>query len=291
MSTLISSPRPTRSREPQLAHVLAFSSVSAGSTDRRGLDEPPEGAPTFRLLGPPTFIKDGVQHRIAGRRQAGLFTMLAYHAGTVIQPRRLLDELWGDHLPANPSNALQSQVSRLRRVVGESAIVLRDAGYALDVEPSDVDTFRFEHLVALGHRQLSAGDPAQAWETLDDALRLWCGEPLAQLTQLSFVSRECRRLEELRVHAIVGRARADLTLGNGQEAVSELRRLVDLHPTREDLWAQTSLALYRSGRPADALATLRTARQVLADDLGLDPGPTLRVLEAAILRHEIPLTP
>jgi DNA-binding SARP family transcriptional activator len=225
---------------------------------------------------------------LPGRRQASLFTMLAYHAGTVIHPRALLDELWGANLPVNPTNALQSQVSRLRRVLGESTVVLRDAGYALEVDPLRVDTVRFEALVARGHHLLTASEPSAARECFVRGLDFWRGEPLARLTQLGFVARECRRLEDLRVHAVVGRARADLALGHGQDAVSELRRLVDLHPTREDLWAHLALTLYRCGRQAEALATLRSARIVLADELGLDPGPALRALEAAILRQDIP---
>lgn len=248
----------------------------------------PGAAPTFLLLGPPTYVDDGRPVVLAGRRQASLFTMLAYHAGTVVHPRALLDELWGPTLPVNPTNALQSQVSRLRRVLGESAVVLRDAGYALEVDPLLVDTVRFEALVARGHHLLAASEPSAAEECFVRGLQLWRGEPLARLTQLSFVARECRRLEDLRVHAVVGRARAHLALGHGQDAVSELHRLVDLHPTREDLWAHLALTLYRCGRQAEALATLRSARIVLADELGLDPGPALRALEAAILRQDIP---
>jgi YVTN family beta-propeller protein len=160
------------------------------------------------------------------------------------------------------------------------------AGYVLRVPPETLDTRRFQALLERGRRELASGEAERASATLRDALALWRGPPLADLAFEPFAQTEIARLEELRLTALEARIEAELALGRHDSLVAELETLVAAHPYREGLRAQLMLALYRSGRQAEALETYRRARRTFSEELGIEPGPRLQALEAAILRHD-----
>ncbi len=238
--------------------------------------------PEFRILGPLEVVGDGGPVPLAGQKLRTLLGALLVHAGEVVSTDRLVDELWGEHPPKTATTSLQNMVSQLRKALGADVLVTRPPGYALEVEPGQVDAARFERLVAEAR-----GAPAQERaRLLRDALALWRGPALADLAFEPAAEGEARRLEELRLEAFEERIAADLELGLGQELVSELEPLVQAHPLRERFRRQLMLALYRSGRQVEALQAYHDAREALADELGLDPGPELKQLYASILRQE-----
>ena len=242
----------------------------------------------FRILGPVEAIgHDGSALPCPGR-PLRLLALLLVDGTRVVPADVAIDALWGDALPAHPANALQLVVSRLRRVLGEEAIVRRADGYELRLDgPDAVDAQRFERLTAEGRDALARGDHAAASRLLADALGLWRGPALQDVRYEQFAIGEAERLEELRLACLGARIDADLALGRHADLVGELQALVAEHPLREPLRAQLMLALYRCGRQADALAAYGDARQMLADELGLDPSPELRTLERDILRHRV----
>ncbi len=251
----------------------------------------PDRLPTYRLLGPPAVRVDGSLRLCSGPRQALLLAILALSPGTPVDSGRLCDALWPGNLPGEPANALQSQVSRLRRLVGTASVLLTSGGYVLRAARDDVDASAFEDDVVQARRQLTAGAFVAARTAVTDADRLWCGEPMAEVQDDPTVRRATTRLAELRLDAAVVRVEAEIALGLHDHAVGPLRALVDQHPLREDLWALLVTALYRSGRTADALLAHRRARRVLVRELGLDPGPRLRDLERDILGRAPHLAP
>ena len=191
--------------------------------------------------------------------------------------------MWAGRPPGDGVQALQKQVSRLRHRLGDAAPVHRGAaGYALGVEPDAIDSHRFEDLLA----RARAEDPASASADLEAALALWRGPALADHRFAEFAQREIGRLEELRMEAIEERMGAQLACGGDADLVGELRALVAEHPLRERMRAHLMLALYRSGRQAEALEVMREGRRLLVDELGIEPGPELRRLEQAILAHD-----
>ncbi len=187
---------------------------------------------------------------------------------------------------SNPVNALQAQIGQLRRTLGATAIVTSDAGSALDIGPDDVDAARFEQLVAKGRCLLEEGEMALASAALGEALRLRRGEPLAEFAFAGFADAERTRLADLTLVAIETRVEADLALGRHGELAGELEALCREHPLRERLWELLMLALYRAGRQAEALRAYTEARGLLVNQLGIDPGPALRELEARILAQD-----
>jgi DNA-binding SARP family transcriptional activator len=239
----------------------------------------------FRILGPVEVAAGGQPIRLGGPRQRALLAYLLLHANEAVAADRLLDELWFEP-PHGGLAALQTQVSRLRRILVDR-ISTAGSGYSIRVEPGELDLERFRSFLA------DAGateDSCTRARLLRDADTLWHGAPLAGL-DVPFVAGEAAALEELRLAAIEDRIEADLEAGLDGELVSELAVLVRRHPFRERLRGELILALYRSGRQADALSEYRETRRVLAEDLGLEPGPALRELEQAILRHDPLLTP
>ena len=232
----------------------------------------------LRILGPIEVLSDGRPVQVGGPRQRALLAYLLLHANEVVPAERLLDRLWDDP-PGLP--ALQTQVSRLRRLLGDR-IVTSGPGYAIRVEPGELDLDVFRSLLAEAG---AAVDPAERSRLLREADALWRGEPLAGL-DVPFAAGEAAALQELRLGALEDRIEADLATGLAAELVSELVVLVARHPLRERLRGQQMLALYRCGRQADALDAYRDARQLLDEELGLEPGPVLRELELAILRHD-----
>jgi predicted ATPase/DNA-binding SARP family transcriptional activator len=238
----------------------------------------------IRVLGPFEVLAGGTPADVGGSKRQALLAMLALGNGRVVGVDMLIDGLWGEELPADPRNALHHHVARLRAALGEDAIGGSADGYA--VHGALVDALRFEELLAETRGALRDGDVGGAADTAASALALWRGPALQGLTVTAWFSAEARRLETLRVDALEERFEVALALGEHRELVSALRAALADNPFRERLWAQLMLALYRSGRQADALETFQEARSVLADELGLEPGPDLRRLQDAILAHD-----
>ena len=239
-----------------------------------------------RLLGQLEAVEGGAVLPVRGAKQRALLTILALQRGQPVSADRLIDVLWGDGEAANPANALQAQIGQLRRTLGATAIVTSEAGYALGIGPDDLDAARFEQLVAEGRRLLAEGETVLASSALGEALRLRRGEPLAEFAYADFANGERAHLEELTLVAIEARAETDLALGRHGELVDELETLCRQHPLREHLWELLILALYRAGRQAEALRAYSDARAHLIDELGLEPGPALRELEARVLAQD-----
>ena len=249
----------------------------------------------FGILGP-LSVADGERLIVVpGAKPRALLVLLVLDAGRVVPTDRLVDSLWGEQLPADPANALQALVSRLRRALdrgGELALVRsHPSGYLLAVDPEQVDAVRFERLAAEGHAALAAGRPEAAAALLAEGLALWRGPALADVAHESFAVGEVARLTELRLAAMEDRVEADLALGRHAAVVGELEALVAEHPLRERLRGQLMRALYRSGRQAEALEAYRRTRRLLGEELGLDPSPELRRLEAAMLAQDAGLDP
>ncbi|RAY13761.1 AfsR/SARP family transcriptional regulator [Actinomadura craniellae] len=229
----------------------------------------------FGILGPvEAWRDDGEPVALGGPRVRALLALLALDAGEVVGVQRLIDELYGDDPPAEAANALQSQVSRLRRALGAGGLVEHGpTGYRLVAGPGAVDAHRFERLAGAGRRALAEGDPERAAALLRDALALWRGPVPAA---------GAARLAELRLAAVEDRIDAELALGAGD--VAELRELVAAHPLRERPWGLLMRALDGTGRRAEALAVYAEARRVLAEELGTDPSPELAAVHLELLR-------
>ena len=244
-----------------------------------------------RLFGELEALDGGVPVPVRGAKQRALLALLALRRGQPVSADRLIDLLWADGQAANPANALQAQIGQLRRTFGPAAILTTEAGYALAAGPGEVNVVRFEQLVAKGQRLAAGGEMAPAAAVLGEALRLRRGEPLAEFTYAGFFDAERVRLDELTLVAIESRAGADLGLGRHGELAGELEALCREHPLRERLWELLILALYRSGRQAEALRAYTEIRDRLAGELGIDPGPALRELQARILAQDPSLGP
>jgi DNA-binding SARP family transcriptional activator len=250
-----------------------------------GADGAGSSALEVRLLGPIEATREGEPVPLGGPKLRALLAMLALEAGRVVSVDRIVEALWPGDPPETAAHAVQVYVSQLRKALGP-AIATRPPGYELELEPERVDVLRFARLTREGLAALEGGDAAAAEGALRDALALWRGPALADFLYEPFAQTEIARLEELRTVTLEERIAADLALGRHAELVSELEALVAAQPLRERPRAQLMLALYRSGRQADALAAYRTARETLVEELGIDPGPELRELEAAILRQD-----
>ena len=244
----------------------------------------------IRILGPLEVSDDGRVVELGAGRQRALLALLALHAREIVATDRLIEELWGGSPPPTAAKALQNLVSQLRRSLGADSIATRPPGYSLQLDADDLDARRFERLAAEGHRRLEE-DPGGAGQTLMEALGLWRGRALADFAYEDFAQREITRLDELRLGAIEDRMDADLATGRATELVPELEPLVSAHPLRERLRGQLMLALYRSGRQADALEAYRSGRRLLDQELGLKPNDELQRLEKAILNHDPSLEP
>ena len=240
----------------------------------------------LRLLGPLEVLRQGAGVGIGGPKPRGLLAALGLEPGRVVSVDQLVENLWPGEPPDTSAHAVQVYVSQLRKSLGTATIATRAPGYVLEVDPCCVDVHRFIRLAAEGREALAAGDAAAASTILRGALALWRGPALADFTYAPFAQTEIARLDELRLVALEERIDADLALGRQAELVAELEAIVDSQPLRERPRAQLMLALYRAGRQADALAAYRDARDTLVEELGVEPGPRLRELEAAILRQD-----
>jgi DNA-binding SARP family transcriptional activator len=248
----------------------------------------------FRILGPIEALRDGRPLALGGTKQRALLGMLLLHANEVVSTDRLIEALWPDERGGRAVKALQVAVARLRRALepdrsarADAGVVLtRPAGYELRVDPERLDATRFEAQVGEARRALAAGDAQPARSALDAALDLWRGPPLVDLRYESFAQAEIGRLEELRLGALEYRAEADLALGRHDDVVGALEAMIAEEPLRERLRGLLMLALYRSGRQADALEAYRAGRATLVDELGIEPGRELRRLHQAILQQD-----
>lgn len=243
----------------------------------------------FRILGPLEVLDEERVLDMGGGKQRSVLALLLLRANEVVSSDQLIDELWPDQQPRSAAKIVQVHVSRLRKALdgaGEGILLTRGHGYLLRVEPGQLDLDRFRRLLDAGREALAAGDPDTAAETLRNALALWRGPPLAEFTYDSFAQEEIARLEELHLAALEERLEADLALGRHNDVVQELEQLVRRHPLRERLRGQLMRALYRAGRQVEALQVYRDARRALADELGLEPSPSLQQLERAILTHD-----
>ncbi|MEV4817517.1 ATP-binding protein [Micromonospora tulbaghiae] len=242
----------------------------------------------FGVLGATqAYAADGSVLPVAGGRLRALLVLLLLDADRTVAPQRLVDGVYGDRPPEQAANALQSQVSRLRRLLPDAHIEFGPAGYRLAVDPQRVDVHRFTGLAAAGRAALAAGDPAGAAALLRDALGLWRGEPLADVTGAPFADAEAARLRDARLAAVEDRVEAELALAPaGAPLIAELRDLVAAHPLRERLHGLLMRALHGAGRRAEALAVYADARRVLAEELGTDPSAELVALHTALLRDD-----
>jgi DNA-binding SARP family transcriptional activator/tetratricopeptide (TPR) repeat protein len=242
--------------------------------------EATEGSVRFGLLGP-LEVRVGDGHlRLGGAKQRALLALLLLHANRVLTREQLIDELWEDP-PGTVVKALQVHVSQLRKLLPDGLLVSRSPGYVLEVDPESIDLVRFERLVA----EARGREPEQASALLGGALSLWRGPALADLGSEPFVRSEAGRLEDMRQAAVEERIESDLALGRHADLVGELETLIERYPHRERPRGQLMLALYRSGRQADALQAYRDARAALAE-LGIEPGSSLRRIEKRILTQD-----
>ena len=244
----------------------------------------------FLILGPiEVRVGPGVV-ALGGIKPRAVLAILLLHANEPVSAERLALALWGEDAPGGAVKTVQVHVSRLRKALGDADVLsTTPAGYRLRVDPGELDAERFETLVDDARRALADSRFEDASATLREALALWRGPALAELALEPFAGTEIARLEEQRLAALELRVHADLAAGRHAEVVGELQRLVVEHPTREQLAGQLMLALYRCGRQTEALEAYASARRVLVDEIGVEPGPQLRELQQAILRHDAAL--
>jgi DNA-binding SARP family transcriptional activator/tetratricopeptide (TPR) repeat protein len=247
----------------------------------------------FQILGPLLVTDD--DHReigLGGAKPAAVLAILLLHPNEVVSSDRLIDELWDEHPPPTAGKSLQVHISRLRRALGNGhgadggPVLTRSGGYVLNVEPEQIDSARFETLVDEGVAAFEEGAHARASARLRCALGLWRGGALADFIYASFAQDAIARLDGLRMVAFQRTVDAELEMGRHAELIPELRSMVRANPLSERLRAQLMLALYRSGRQAEALGVYRAGRRVLVDQLGIEPGAELRDLERAILAQD-----
>jgi DNA-binding SARP family transcriptional activator len=243
--------------------------------------------PDFRILGPLEVTADAGPIALGGQKQRALLALLLLEANRVVSVDRILDALWGEQPPRTAVTSLQNLVSQLRKALGAEVLETRMPGYRLRVLPGELDADRFRELCETAR----AAEPEERRTRLREALALWRGSPLADFEFEAFAQGEIARLEELRLAALEDRIEADLEAGDDASLVAELEALVQDHPLRERLRAHLMLALYRSGRQAEALQVYQDARRALVEELGIDPGPALQELHGAILRQEVGLQP
>jgi DNA-binding SARP family transcriptional activator/pimeloyl-ACP methyl ester carboxylesterase len=248
----------------------------------------------FKILGPLEAREGDRVLACKAAKQRLLLGVLLLHANEVVSSDRLVEALWGERPPATGSKALQMHVSELRDLLEPERarggpgriLVTRPPGYELRVKPGQLDLHRFEDAVDAARAAARAGLPRQAAAGLREALALWRGPALADLGFEDSLQADIARLEELRLAALEDRIDADLALGRHADLPAELESLVGRHPLRERLRAQLMLALYRSGRQAEALDVYQDARRALTEELGIEPGRELQELQHAILRHD-----
>jgi DNA-binding SARP family transcriptional activator/ABC-type glycerol-3-phosphate transport system substrate-binding protein len=238
----------------------------------------------FRVLGPIEVSGDDGPIPLGGPKQRSVLAHLIVRANHVVPTDTLIDQVWGDEPPAAARTSLQAYVSNLRKAIGADRLEGRSPGYVLQLQPDELDASRFEAL--LREARGADGDADRVATILREALALWRGPAFSDLGAQEALSGEIARLEELRLQALEERLAADLAAGRHGDVIGELESLTHEHPLRERLWAGLMLALYRSGRQADALAAFQRARRILSEELGVDPSPELQRLQERILRQD-----
>jgi DNA-binding SARP family transcriptional activator/ABC-type transport system substrate-binding protein len=244
----------------------------------------------FRILGPLQVLDGDEPLPLGGAKQRSTLAMLLLNRNQVVSRDRLIDGVWGASPPPSAGPTLETYVSRLRRVLPDDGhgerVVTQAPGYRLRLEAGELDLERFETLLEQARTARAAEEPEAAGNALRHALSLFRGAPLEDLVHAPFAQAEIGRLEELRLGALEQRLEADLAVGRHGEVVGELESLAARHPFREVLWGQLMLALYRAGRQGEALLAFDRARRTLAEELGADPGPSLKKLHGQILQHD-----
>ena len=245
----------------------------------------------FRLLGPLEASDDGTPVVLGGRKQRALLARLLLDANRTVAVERLVDDLWGDDAPDTAPKMVQIYVSGLRKALPATVpLRTRPPGYLIEVEPGQVDVERFRRLREEGRAALDAEDASTASRRLAEALALWRGPALAEFTE-PFALSERAHLEELQLACVEDRIEADLALGRHANVIGELEALIRGHELRERLRGQLMLALYRSGRQADALDAFQALRRKMADELGIEPSHALKALQHRILTQDRDLDP
>ena len=244
----------------------------------------------FRVLGPVEVTDGGQSLPLGGPKQRALLADLILNAGRVVPTARLIDDLWGDAPPATAGHTVEAYIARLRRVLRDGSapgvLLTRPPGYVLDVDPGQVDAVRFEQLAQDAVAAADRDDHEQTSALLRAALALWRGQALADIAETPFARGAATRLNDQHLLALERRIDSDLKLGRAQDLIPELEALTASHPYHEPFHRQLMLALYQSGRQSDALAAFRRARERLAGELGIEPGPDLRRMQQAILRQD-----
>ena len=242
----------------------------------------------FRVLGPLEVVDDQAAVQLGGPRQRAVLAMLLLGANRVVPIERLVDDLYGDALPATALTQIHAHISQLRKLFDPAREIVetRSPGYLLRLDPEQLDLRRFERLAA---EAAAASEPAIQAERLRAALALWRGPVLAEFADEPFARTAITRLEELRLKVLEDRIDADLALGLHGDVVGELEELIAERPLRERFRAQLMIALYRSGRQAEALAVYRETRRTLVEEVGIEPGPLLQQLERAVLQQSASL--
>jgi DNA-binding SARP family transcriptional activator len=238
--------------------------------------------PEFRILGALEVSDETGALLLGGQKQRAVLALLLLDAGRVVSLDRLVDALWGERPPRTAVTSLQNFVSQLRKMLGPEILETKPPGYRVNVRPGELDLDRFRALVEHSRR----AEPHEKAEKLREALALWRGPPLADFSFEAFAQPQIAHLEELRLATLEERVQADLDDGRHGELVGELEALVEQHPVRERLRAQYLLALYRSGRQAEALQAYQEGRRILVDQLGIEPSRELQQLHGAILRQD-----
>ena len=253
----------------------------------------------FRVLGPIEVVVEAGAVKLGGPRQRAVLAILLLHANRVVPVEQIADDLYGDAVPATAVAQVRDHVSQLRKLIApksgldtsESIIETHPPGYLIRVGADQFDAFRFEGLTDEAFVALGRGDAQAAADLLRQALALWRGPPLADFLYDPFAQPTIARLEALRLRALERRIEADLELGRDGQLVGELEELVHEYPLREQPRAHLMLALYRSGRQAEALEVYHETRAVLGQELGIEASPALRELAGKLLRQEPSLEP
>jgi DNA-binding SARP family transcriptional activator len=237
----------------------------------------------FRILGPLEVADESGVQLLGGTKQRAVLALLVLEAPRPVSTDRLIDALWGEQPPRTALTSLQNFISQLRKIVGPDVLVTKPPGYALVIRPEQIDLTHFRRLSDAGRR---ATDAAERSDLFRQALDVWRGDALADLEFELFAQAEIARLEEERIAVLEERLEADLAAGRYADVVGEVEALVERHPTRERFRGHLMLALYRSGRQAEALAVYQDARRVLVEQLGIEPSRELQQLHGAILRQD-----
>ncbi|HET6790575.1 MAG TPA: extracellular solute-binding protein [Actinomycetota bacterium] len=268
-----------------LSRPIELFAASRASADATAPAKPSAAGLAFRLLGPLEVTDGGRPVSLGGPRQRLVLAHLLLAANRVVTMDELIERIWDEEPPRAARNTIQSYISHLRAELGPDQIEGRTPGYVVHAEPEELDVLRFEQLLRRARRTLPT-DPREAATSLEEALALWSGSPLSDLSESASLTGEIARLNELRVSALEDLLGARLAVGDHAEVLPELERLVVEHPMRERLWGHLMLARYRSGRQAEALDAYRRAQDLLADDLGIDPSPELQELQRRILQQD-----